>query len=329
MENFILILTSLSMFLAIAIGANDETFAPAIGSKRLSVNQAVLLGGIIVIIGASTLGFKVAKTVGSDLTDAEYTTLQILVILLSVGLLLILGSLKGLPLSTTHTMVGSTIAMSLILGKSDALKMDVIIKIVSSWIISPVLGFIGAFIIMKLVLRLKKAYIKGLDDVDRIEMMFANGLLVAVCITAFSRGANDVSNSVAPLIPLFQSIAGTEDSLFVRLPLILGGTFMAIGLIIIGRRVLVTLGNEIVELSPTTAVAVQVATALVTTTSASLGIPISGTHVLVSSFLGVAVANKSKINMRTVYKIAVSAIGTPFAAAATTFFVWHLALLII
>lgn len=324
MESFLILLTSISMLLAIAIGANDETFAPAIGSKRLSVNQAVALGGIIVIIGASTLGFKVAKTVGSDLTETQYTTIQVLVILLSVAGLLILGSLKGLPLSTTHTMVGSTIAMSLILGRSDALQIAVVTKIVLSWILSPILGFIGSFVIMKLILRLKRAYIKGLDDVDRLEMLFANGLLVAVCVTAFSRGANDVSNAVAPLLPLFQALAGTEDSLLVRVPLILGGTFMAIGLILIGRRVLITLGNDIVELSPTTAVAVQVATAIVTTGSASLGIPISGTHVLVSSFLGVAIANRNTVNKKTVGRIAVSAVGTPFAAALATFLLWKI-----
>ncbi len=329
MEDLIILLTSISLLLAVAIGANDETFAPVIGSKRLTVNQSVIVGSVLLIIGASTLGFRVAKTVGSDLTEATYTIPQVLTILLSVSFLLILGSMKGLPLSTTHTMVGSTIAMSLILGRSDAIQMSVVLKIISSWVISPILGFVGSFLLMKVIFRIKRAYIKGLDDVDRLEMIFANGLLVAVCITAFSRGANDVSNAVAPLVPLYQELAGAEDGFLVRVPLFLGGLLMAVGLIIIGRRVLITLGNDIVELSPTTAVAVQLSTAIVTTTSASLGIPISGTHVLVSAFLGVAVAAKSAINKRTVGKIAVSAMGTPFAAALVTFLFWNLALLTI
>ena len=60
-------LTGISMLLAIAIGANDETFAPVVGSKRLTVNQAVSIGGVIVIIGAVTIGYNVAKTVGNDI----------------------------------------------------------------------------------------------------------------------------------------------------------------------------------------------------------------------------------------------------------------------
>ena len=321
--NELMFLTGVSMLLAIAIGANDETFAPVTGAKLISVNKAVFLGAVVLTIGAVTIGFGVAKEVGTKLSETESTGLaEILTILVSVATLLILGSSKGLPLSTTHTMVGSTIALALI--KGDAINQTKILTIVASWFVSPLLGFVGSYYIMKLIIRFKRSYIKGLDDVDRLETYFSYGLIVAVVITSFSRGANDVSNAVAPIIQSYIELEQNGDIGSARIILLFAGMFMGLGLILIGRRVLKTLGNDVVELSPTTAVSVQVSTALITFTAATLLIPISGTHVLVAAFVGTGMASGTKVNMESVKRIAISAVATPFAAALTTLLMWYL-----
>ncbi|OLS27367.1 MAG: Sulfate permease CysP [Candidatus Heimdallarchaeota archaeon LC_2] len=322
----LILLTGVSLILAIAIGANDETWAPATGAKLISINKAVIIGAVILTIGAVTIGFNVAKEVGTGISEGrsiDEEMGQILTILFSVALLLILGSWKGLPLSTTHTMIGSTVALSLILNET--INEAKILKIVASWFISPILGYVGSYYIMKGIMRFKKSYIKGLDDVDRVETYFSKGLIIAVIITSFSRGANDVSNAVAPIIKSYLTLAQEEElDIIARIPLLLAGIFMGIGLISIGRRVLKTLGNDVVELSPTTAVSVQVSTALITFVAAALLIPISGTHVLVAAFVGTGKAYGSKVNMDSVKRIAVSAILTPFAAALTTYLMWFL-----
>ena len=114
-ESNLILLTGVSLLLAIAIGANDETWAPATGAKLISIKKAVIIGSFVLLLGAVTVGFSVAKEVGTGISDGrsiESEMGQILTILFSVALLLILGSWKGLPLSTTHTMVGSTVALS-------------------------------------------------------------------------------------------------------------------------------------------------------------------------------------------------------------------------
>ncbi|MHA2404555.1 MAG: inorganic phosphate transporter, partial [Candidatus Kariarchaeaceae archaeon] len=147
----LLILTGVSLLLAIAIGANDETFAPATGAKLLSINRAVIIGAFVLTLGAVTVGYGVATEVGTGLSDADRDASEdlpkILTILISVALLLVLGSWKGLPLSTTHTMVGSTVALALILD--DPINEAKILKIVFSWFVSPILGFIGSYLTMK------------------------------------------------------------------------------------------------------------------------------------------------------------------------------------
>jgi PiT family inorganic phosphate transporter len=316
------------MLLAIGIGANDETFAPLVGSKQMSINHAVIMGGVIVVFGAVILGFNVAKTVGTGIVDAEQIVFgvnDILVILFSVSIALILGSWKGLPLSTTHAMVGSTIATALIIsgGDTSVVILATVYKILLSWVVSPVIGFVGSFFVMKGILWVKKTYIKGLDDVDFLEISFSRILIIAVIVTAFSRGGNDVSNAVAPILPLYIEMATDQGvDIIKRIPLLLAGICMAIGLALIGRRVLATLGNDVVELSPTTALSVQVSTALVTFVAAASGVPISGTHVLVAAFIGTGIAAKSKINKSTVNKIAVSAVGTPFFSGLITLIVY-------
>ncbi|MHA2365714.1 MAG: inorganic phosphate transporter [Candidatus Hodarchaeales archaeon] len=90
---------------------------------------------------------------------------------------------------------------------------------------------------------------------------------------------------------------------------------MAVGLILLARRVLKTLGNEIVELTPSKALAVQISTAVITFTGANLGIPLSGTHILVAAFIGVAISSRSRVNMKVVGKIGASAISTPVIGA--------------
>lgn len=321
----LVILFGLVIVLATAIGSNDETFATVIGIKRLTINQAVVIGGVILIIGATTLGIRVAQTVGTDLTNldrtgSDYIT-DITVILLSVSLVLLIGSSFGLPLSTTHTMVGSVVTLALIKEGISAVSIPTVTKIALSWVISPIVGFIGAYGFTYLINRYRKRTIKGLDSAQQHEGVFTTVLLVAVVVTAFSRGANDVSNAVAPILPLFQD-EGLYSNLSVRLPLLLGGFFMAVGLIIVGRNVLRVLGNEVVELSPSDAMGVQLSAAIVTTTTATLGIPISGTHVLVAAFIGAGVVSQRRIQYRSVIKLAASAVGTPIVAGVVTYGMW-------
>ncbi|MBY8986462.1 MAG: inorganic phosphate transporter, partial [Candidatus Lokiarchaeota archaeon] len=97
----------ISVVIAIAIGANDETMAPLYGSRILKMKQILILAAIFAILGAVFLGEGVAKSVGGDILSIDYTATGIsqnavvLTILISTAIWLILASALGLPISTT------------------------------------------------------------------------------------------------------------------------------------------------------------------------------------------------------------------------------------
>lgn len=296
----------LAFILAIGVGANDETFAPVVGARKLTPLQCVLIGAVIAIIGALTLGGNVAGTIGTDITDLKLTEGMIFSVLLAMSIVLILSSGYGLPISSTHAMVGSITGIAIY--NLATINTEKLLSIFISWFLSPAIGLIGSYIIYKFVDIVTYKTTKGLDSVERNESIAANLLLVFVMITALSRGGNDVANAVSPLIGKFITAEGDFSSI----PLLVGGIGMAVGLILLARRVLATLGNDIVEMTAPKALAVQISTASITFVGANLGIPLSGTHILVASFIGVAMSSRSRVNMKLVQKIGVSAVSTPF-----------------
>ena len=300
-------MVGVAFLLAIATGANDETFAAVVSSKKLTINQAVIVGAGLAVIGSLIFGRNVSKTIGKDIStlDLSQETIMVFAILFAMALSLIIASYFGIPISSTHAMVGAVTVLSIWIGGMKSVNWPVVGKVFLSWFISPLLGFVGSYYIMKLVHGVMKKRVKGLNDLERNYLMYSNFLLISVTITAISRAGNDVSNAVAPIFPAF------DQEGFPLIPFLIGGIGLGIGLILLGRRVLKTLGSDIVDLTPEKAFAVQVATAFVTFTAASLGIPVSGTQILVASFVGVGVASNSQVNWDVIKKIVFSAFLTP------------------
>ncbi|MHA2105188.1 MAG: anion permease [Candidatus Hodarchaeales archaeon] len=310
----------IAFILAIGVGANDETFAPVVGSRRLTSLQCVSIGAVLAFIGALTLGPNVAGTVGTGISDLILTEKMIFSVLLAMSIVLILSSYFGLPISSTHAMVGSIIGLTIFYTFDlSMINMDKIISIILSWFLSPLFGLIGSFFIFKVIDAILVKYTKGFSSLERNERIAANLLLIFVVITAISRGGNDVANAVSPLVQSFKNVDTLDLSI---IPLIIGGIGMGVGLLLLARRVLKTLANEIVELTPSKSLAVQISTASITFIGANLGIPLSGTHILVSSFVGVALSSKSRVNNKVLGRIAISAVGTPFFGAILSIIVF-------
>ena len=236
----------LGFVVAFAIGGNDEAMAPAVGARIFSLNTAVLLGGLLSVIGALTLGGGVSEKVGSDLVSQQtMTPIMVFAVLVSMTIWLLIASItKGLPISTTQCIVGSVIGVAIVapfLGESgwgiEVVSWYVVLEVFAGWIVSPVIGFLIAAAVFWLVRKLQ-ARVTGLAGRERQERIASYGLAIFLTITSLSRGGNDVANAVAPLVTLPDFAAPINLGPIILpgivVPLFVGGLGMAIGLIVVG-----------------------------------------------------------------------------------------------
>eukprot|EP00742_Colponemidia_sp_Colp-10_P008282 GILJ01008957.1.p1 GENE.GILJ01008957.1~~GILJ01008957.1.p1 ORF type:complete len:437 (+),score=79.75 GILJ01008957.1:82-1392(+) len=149
---------ALAASMAWAIGAQDVSNAlgTSVGSKALTVNQAVIVAAIFEFLG-STLGGSVSQTISDGIIDSsifeeyEFLILAMFCTLGGAFIWLLIATFVSAPVSTTHSLVGSLVGVGLLVGSSKAVKFHSLLKIVSSWLTSPLLGGLVSYIIYRYI----------------------------------------------------------------------------------------------------------------------------------------------------------------------------------
>ncbi|MFX1509604.1 MAG: inorganic phosphate transporter [Promethearchaeota archaeon] len=317
---WIIILFVLVFIVAVAIGANDETMASVVGGKVLKLNAAILLGMCLQIIGAQLLGAGVSETIGQDMVLTPLPFDIVLVLVIAMAIWLLIASIRGYPISTTHSIVGCVLGVGLVIELATMgplINWVTITEIVIGWILSPIFGLAIALLVQFVVRKTILPRATSLDKIERFERIFGWLLLVVVVITALSRGGNDVSKAVGILTMIF------PDPTFWSWFLLLGGIGMAVGLFLIGRRVVATVGMEVTELRPSTSFSAELAVATVLFVGTLWGIPLSGTHVLVAAVVGVGIANRNPVRGPGLNKIIIASFLTvPLSALLAVGLFW-------
>lgn len=164
MDNTTLVLIFASIgafFMAFNNGANDvaNAFAPAVGSKAITIKQALFIAAFLNLVGAVLLGSHVATTLIDGVLDpslkaypSHYVAAMISVLLAS-GVFVLFSTLTGLPVSSTHAIVGSLAGVGLAMGGVGAVNWSVFGVILMSWLFSPFLAGILAMSTMRLIRR--------------------------------------------------------------------------------------------------------------------------------------------------------------------------------
>jgi len=273
----------IAIIIAFGIGGNDETFAGIYGSRILNMKQIMILATIFAITGALILGEAVSKTVGKGIL-VNLNNAIVITILISTAIWLILSSALGLPISTTHATIGAVIGLGIAINASlDWVK---IIELSIWWVLSPIIGYVVSFLVFKLMRYYKVKRLNGFQSYEKSERLFSYIVLIVICITAFSRSGNDCSNAVGIVV-------GIGD-VQINLLLLITGLSLAGGLLVLGRGVIKNVGR-ITELYPSTAFAAQIPTAAIMFLGTALGIPLSGSHMLVASLVGLSKASYTPV----------------------------------
>ena len=378
------------LFMTWGVGANDlaNAMGTSVGAGAVTVKQAVAIAIVFEFAGAVLAGGNVTKTIRKGIIDPtdiianpEILVYGMLAALLAAAVWLMIASVKGWPVSTTHSIVGALVGFALVGIGPSAINWLKIGKIVASWVISPAIGGTLAFLLvmstrrlifdtdnpLKNAKRYAPAYIflvgfvislvtlfKGLkhlnidlsatqsfaiaiciglltgfvgwlfvrkvkEDVEAdrefhfasVEKVFTPMMLFTACSMAFAHGSNDVANGIGPLAAVISIVtSGGEVMQTSKMPswiLMVGGAGIVAGLITLGYRVMLTVGTKITELTPSRGFCAELAAASTVVLASRTGLPVSTTHILVGSVLGVGLARGiGALDLRVVMNIIIS-----------------------
>jgi sulfate permease len=266
-----------SFFFALNIGASGAaaTMGIVYGSgaiKRRTI--ALMISGLGVFLGAAIGGGEVVKTIGSGIISPNLLHIEVVVvILISAALSLFLANIFGIPLSTSEITVGSVVGVGIAF---QALYFEKLLYIVSFWIVIPVIALFFAYIIGK-VFQLFKQRIITINEKWRSILIIL--LVISGFFEAFSAGMNNVANAVGPLVG-----AGL---LTVSQGTLLGGVFVALGAVFLGKRVLETNGKRITKFTLVEGISISMLGANLVIIASLFGLPIPLTQVTTCSILGI------------------------------------------
>jgi PiT family inorganic phosphate transporter len=159
-ELYIVLATIFGLFMAWGVGANDvaNAMGTSVGSGAITIKQAITIAIIFEALGAMLAGGQVTDTIRSHIIDVSYFKdtprlfiYGMLAALLSAGTWLLIASWRGWPVSTTHSIVGAIIGFGLVATGVDSVHWSACINIGLSWIVTPIIAGIVAFILFRSV----------------------------------------------------------------------------------------------------------------------------------------------------------------------------------
>jgi PiT family inorganic phosphate transporter len=259
-------------FVGFNIGGSSTgvAFGPAVGSKTISKTGAAALMTGFALLGGATVGTNVIETMGGDIVPSSQFTLAASVgVLFFVGLALLVSNLFGVPASTSMTAVGAIAGLGV---ATDTIVWGVMGRIVTWWLVAPILAFwLCAVIGRYLYPHLEARFVLETPGDEKTTRERVGGYLVVViaCYMAFSAGASNTANAVAPLYGA--RLLGDSFAPYVGL----AGVAVGLGAFTIARRTLDTVGNDLTELPILAALIVEVVSASIITGLSQIGIPAS------------------------------------------------------
>ncbi|QSG13376.1 Phosphate/sulfate permease [Halapricum desulfuricans] len=284
----LLVALAAAVFVGFNIGGSSTGVAwgPPVGAKIINKTAAAALMTFFVFLGGWTVGRNVIDTLGGELVPTTAFSAEASVVVLGfIGLGMLFANLYGVPVSTSMTAVGAIAGLGLATGQLDY---AVVGSIMVWWVIAPVVGFwfgaiIGRYFYAYLDQRIALEQSNGpLLTLDRSRVIpvptlgpgttprevVSTGIVLAIaCYMAFSAGASNVANAVAPLVG--GGLIGVERGVG------LGTVAIGLGAFTIARRTMESVGNDLTDLPLLAATIVMVVAASITTVASALGVPMS------------------------------------------------------
>ncbi len=268
-----------------------NAIATSVSTKALKPKQAILLASMMNFIGALTFT-GVAKTITSGIVDPftiENGSVVILTALISAIAWNLITWYYGIPSSSSHAIIGSIVGAAIASSGFGTINYSGFSKIAQSLFLSPVLAFIVGFIVFSIFKVLFKNHnlIKSNNRFRKIQ-------IVTAAFQAYTHGTNDAQKAMGIItLALIANnyISTTDIPFWVQLSCALA---MGLGTSIGGWRIIQTVGNKIMKIRPVNGVAADVSSASIILGATYFHLPVSTTHVISSSILGVGASQRAK-----------------------------------
>jgi PiT family inorganic phosphate transporter len=289
MLDLLIIIIVLAVLFDIANGWHDcaNAIATVVSTKVLSPLKAVTIAAVMNIAGAF-LTTAVAKTIGTGIVDPAAVTDQVIIAaLLSAIIWNLITILMGLPVSSSHALVGGLIGAATAHGGMGILNGAGIMKIFMSLLISPLFGFAIGYLFMKLILVLFGRLAPG-----TISKHFGRLQILSSSFMAFGHGSNDAQKAMG-IITMALLAAGKIDTLEVPTWVVLTCALaMGFGTLFGGWKIIKTLGVKMLKLEPIHGFAAETSSAAIILATSHFGLPVSTTHVVSTAILGVGATKR-------------------------------------
>jgi len=334
MDLTILFFLTSGLFLGWSLGANDaaNVFGTAVGTRMVRFGTAALVCSVFVVLGATFSGAGAAHTLGK--LGSVNALGGSFVAALSAALTVYWMTKLRLPVSTSQAIVGAIIGWNFF--SNSITDIASLIKILTTWVACPVLAGLIAVPLFKLTdLALKKAkfHLLSLDAITRV------GLVVAGAFGSYALGANNIANVMGVFVPVspftdielgsFLQFSGVQQLFFI------GAVAIAVGVFTYSKRVMLTVGGNLMQLSPVAAWVVVVSHSIVLFLFASEGlehllasyglptiplVPVSSSQAVVGAVVGLGLMKGGKnIQWDVLGKISAGWVTTPIISAAVCF----------
>jgi PiT family inorganic phosphate transporter len=289
MTPVLIIVIALALIFDFLNGVHDSSnvVATMISSRALSPRVALIMTAIANFIGPFIFGVAVANTIGHEVVAAESIKDTVLVAALASAISWnILTWVLGFPSSSSHALIGGLIGAVVIAAGWQAILMHGIEKILIALFISPFIGFIVGYLVLKLILFF------SWNATPRVNTIFKRAQILTALTLALSHGTNDAQKTMG-IITLALVTGGVLKTFAVPVwVILLCASMIALGTAVGGNKLIKTLGGKFYKIRPVDGFASQLASAAVILGASLAGGPVSTTQVVSSAIMGVGAAER-------------------------------------
>ncbi|NIM93272.1 MAG: inorganic phosphate transporter [Anaerolineales bacterium] len=266
---------------------SSNIVATVISSRAMPPRTALFLAAIAHFVAPFIFGVAVAETVGNDVVDPTViTTVVILAAVLSAIVWNLITWWLGIPSSSSHALIGGLLGAAILDGGIGVVQWDGLLKILLALFLSPPLGLVTAYLLMRFILFLVR------NASPNISTLFKRSQIVTALGLSLSHGTNDAQKTMG-IITMGLVAAGTQSTFEVPLWVIaISAAAIALGTALGGWRLIRTLGGRIFKIRPIHAFTSQLASTTVILSAALLGGPVSTTQVVSSTIMGTGAAER-------------------------------------